>query len=301
MDKSPAAKHHHIMAMIIALVAYTMWSATNTVIKLAAEEGVPTLEIIFINGCFCFSILFLWALKNGRFSDLAPAAKGWVFLRTLLAVFTAFCMFTAFSKLPLTNAYVVEFVSPMVVSLAAVMFLGEKLSVSKFLIILLGFGGTYVAINPTSIAWGSNAAVGYIAAAAGMLSFSAAQLVLRKISGTEKPVAILFAGSLGYIAFGGLASLWLFQVPSLKAVLFLFLSAVFGLSGWFSMLHALRRAPAATVSSLHYSLLVTGALFDYFIWRAVPEQNLFIGSAIIVLSGFAMAHQMRKSREIPSQ
>lgn len=263
-------------------------------IKLATEEGLKVMEVMCINGAFCLTLLSLWTLKCGQLKDLVPKSKALVFFRTALAAFSGFCIFNAFSRLPLAHVYVIQFIAPSVIAITAVIFLSEKISAKKFMAVLLGFLGAYTAISPSELIWGSNETTGYMFAAGGMLGFSIAQLVLRKISGTEKPISILFAGAVAFFALGGTMSLWTINIPSPKSILFACASAPFGICGWACMLAALRRAPAATVSSLHYFQLVTGSLLGYFIWHTLPEPSIFIGGAIIIASGLAMAHLSHK-------
>ena len=289
-----------LIAMLFALLAYTLLSTSDAMIKLAADEKTSTPEIMLFCGLFCVLILLLKALKQKHLPALIPISKRLVLLRTILGVATNFFFFTAYSHLPLANVYVIKFISPLIIATGAAVFLSEQLSAKKFLIVLFGFTGTYIAINPASLLSGSELSIGYLSATCGMLCFSTSQLLLRKLSQYEKPEAILFIGSSGYVVFGLAASLSSFQLPTPAALGFIFLSSAIGLSGWFLILSAFKRAPAAVISSIHYIQLIIGAALGYLIWHTIPEWNMFAGGAIIIASGLAMAHHTHKNATIPT-
>lgn len=296
MENSPK-----VIALLIALAAYSLQSTSDAMVKLAAGENISVHEIMFFCGVFCVFLLLGKALIQKRTSDLVPTSKKLVLIRTAFGVATNFFFFTAYSALPLANAYVVKFTAPLMIATGGALFLAERLTANVLLIIIAGFTGTYIAINPANLLSGNDIATGYAAAICGTLCFSASQLLLRKLSQNEKPEAVLFIGSCGYIVFGLFAGLWSFSIPSLAAVIFLFLASAIGLTGWFFMLSALKKATAATVSSVQYWQLIAGALLGYFIWGTVPEWNVFTGGAIIVAAGLAMARQMRKQSNVPCQ
>ena len=286
------------MALLFAFFSYTIWSTGDAMVKLATEESVTPLEVMFFCGSLnaLFTVLRAWKLN--LLPELIPISKKLVFLRTLFGVLIGFFFYTSYSMIPLANSYVVEFTSPLIVSIGAALFLSERLSRIKLLIILLGFAGAYIAINPAEILSGNISAKGYAAVLAGTICFSASQLLLRKLSQSEKPEAMIFWAASATVAFSLFMTGGNINLPSPKAALFLLFASTCGLSGWFLMIRAFKNATATSIATLQYWQLVPGAIFGYLIWHTTPGWNIFIGSGIIIASGLAMAHQTHKQANV---
>ena len=63
--------------------------------------------------------------------------------------------------------------------------------------------------------------------------------------------------------------------------------AVYGLGGTagYFVIVAYRHAPAALVAPFEYTALVWGAILGWVIWREQPEPMVWLGAAVIMLSG----------------
>jgi len=56
---------------------------------------------------------------------------------------------------------------------------------------------------------------------------------------------------------------------------------------------ALKLAPASTLAPLQYTLLLWGIVFGFVFFGDVPDSQLLVGSAIIVLAGLFIFHRQK--------
>lgn len=290
-----------VLAMFIALACYTLWSAGDAFVKLATEEGMTPLDVMFFCGTLNVLFISLKIVATKRLSEFSAKSKKLMFFRTLIGVLVGFCFYTAYSKVPLANAYVIEFTAPLIIAVGGAIFLSERLPQISVAMVVLGFIGVFVATNPQSLSVYKDDAMGYAAAMAGSVLFAASQLLLRKMSQSEKTETIIFWAAGATVVFSVLMTSGDIHVPSFPAALFMFLASTATLGGWFLSMAALRRAPAAIVSYFQYFQLITGTILGYFIWHTIPAWNVFFGGAIIIVASVALAHQTRKQALLKAQ
>lgn len=286
-----------LQAMCLAFLTYMLWSCCDALSKGATAFHIPPYEMTMISGAVSSLLLFVTTLYRKRISFIKPQKKGLVFIRALVVVSISVLNYLAFARLPLANFYIVAFSAPLLVSVGAWLFLKEKLSKKKGFILLLGFLGVVVAVDPSAVFRGDIDGWGYLFCFSGAVAFAAAQLLLRKMSAKESPETLLLSCTLGQAVFGGLLTLLFYHPIDYRAALFLCASACLSLPANFIMIIAMKKASAATVSSLHYTQLIPGALFGYFIWGNTVSFNLIAGAAIIVVSGLAMAQYENAKRK----
>ena len=182
---------------------------------------------------------------------------------------------------------------PFIIALASKVFLREPLPLRTVLAILVGFGGVVIALDPAALIASSASPVGYLAAFGGVLLFAVSQLMLRRMADTETPECMIFAVFALISVIGAVLSLPHFVMPTVPVLGILLFSAVVDIAGSLCMAWAMQIGPTATVSSFHYSQLITGALFGYLIWHDVPAWNLIVGAGVIIASGLYIAHHAR--------
>lgn len=283
----------HIRAIMLSLSAFTLWVVSDTTMKLLGDYRIPADEIAFFFGICAAVILAGFLFSRGEIRKLKPRKPLPVSLRAALCAGNIFCALAAFPRLPLTSFYVTVFTAPLLIAIASTVFLREHLSLKTAIAILVGFGGVVVALDPAALMASSGSLYGYLAAFVGVVFFVSAQLMLRRMSNTETPECLTFAFMVLLGVAGAVLCAPHFVAMSWQATGIMLVGAVACVVGYLLMADAMRLGPTATVSSFHYSQLITGAIFGYLIWHDKPTWNLVVGAAIIVASGLYVVHQAR--------
>ena len=105
------------------LLAVFFFSLMQVFVKLL--KGLPVFEIVFFRALVAFIICFVLILKN----KIAPLGKNRkiLFLRGLFGTLALFCFFTTLHHLPLANAAVIHYLSPLFTSFFSIFILKERL------------------------------------------------------------------------------------------------------------------------------------------------------------------------------
>ncbi len=284
---------------LFSLLAFTVWAFGDALTKGAGLGGASITMIVFVSGWgAALTVLAGMALRRDGFAKLRVHNKKVQAIRCVLFFGVSFANVIAFTNLPLTTVYIGIFASPFLISLFGALFMNEPLNLRQGASIALGFAGVAVALVPEiqgGQAGPGNPALGYAALPVFLILFVAVNLYLRILGRTETPESMTFYP---FFVRGIFLLPVLFLEPigeiPLPALLFTFGMGITTGVGFLLISSAYKLAPMAIVSSFHYTQLLTGALLGYLFWDTVPSVWVWGGGALIVVSGFVMAHEARR-------
>jgi drug/metabolite transporter (DMT)-like permease len=236
------------------------------------------------------------ALWRNEVKSLWPKRPRQQLLRSCLDLGNNLCVVIALRHLSLTLFYILVFMTPMVTTLLAALFLREGLRWRKVLAIVIGFAGVVVAVNPFSSArqgdW-----IGYLSCLFCVACFSVNLVWLRVLTQTEKPESITFFSGVVMALSGFGFMLWHSEPLTARLAVVLVAMGLFCAFGSICFFIALKHTSAANVSQYHYTQLVSGALISYLVWHEKPSISMLIGGMLIVGSGLYMALEAYRDRD----
>jgi len=139
-----------LTAIFFAIFGFTCWVFGDSCIKWIGQSGLPPYEIVAFMGLFMALTLTLQAAVRRSFGNLRPRSMVRQVLRALLDLANNVCVVIALRHLSLTMFYILVFTSPMVISLLSAVFLGERITSTRAVALLVGFGGVVIAVAPFS-------------------------------------------------------------------------------------------------------------------------------------------------------
>ena len=217
--------------------------------------------------------------------------------RCLALIGVTYFGFMALQYLPLADFYGIVFATPFVVTLGAFIFFKEKISVTEWIVILVGFAGTLVIAQPQY----GEINVGYLYGFGGVICVAAAGLLVRKIGKDESPFLFVIFANIG-ITLANIIPALSFGLPSVftltHGVIFSLYCATIPIA-IFMLSAVYARAPSvAAVAPFQYTQILWGTAFGYFIFDTIPNLTTFIGSAIVIGSGlYIIFHHKRESKK----
>ena len=272
--------------MLLAMVVFT---SQDTVSKLLTED-YHSLEVTW--GRYLFHTLFMLPLLAGR--------GGWLRLRTAhprlqvmrgLGMMASSLLFIlGLEALPIAEASAIGFISPLFVTAASVLFLGEAVGWKRWLAVLVGFGGVLVVVRPGTAAF-NPAALFPVAAAVG---WTVALIASRKIRTDDAPLTTLI-----HTAWTGLAALSLvvpffWTPPDLSGWVLLAGQGALSALAQYLLIHAFAVAPASLLAPFNYSQIVWATLAGFVVFGALPDLWTLVGAAIIIASGLCIWYRERR-------
>ncbi len=273
-------------AGFFALCAAFAFSIMGAAIKQAALE-LNTPMVVFLRNAFGLLALSPWLLRAGR-SGLRTRRWGMHLARCAIGLSAMYCFFFAIAHMPLAEAMLLNYSTPLYVPLIAWLWLAERPRAGLLPIILLGFLGVALLLRPSNP--GVNGWAGLVGLAAGVMA-AGAFVAIRRLSRTEPALRIVFYFTLLSLIISLFPLLSFWQFPSCQALL---LMAGAGLSASLAQLALTRAyslAPAAQVAPFNYLVVVFAALLGWYLWDERSDALSLAGAALVVLSSLLALRQ----------
>lgn len=203
-------------------------------------------------------------------------------LRGVLLLSCSMFAFVSFRHMPVSDVTAIMQLTPIVVTVVAVLTLGERLSPLRFACVVGGFAGALIVIRP------GGAMLGWaIAAPLAMVATNAAfQIITGLLANIDDAATTHFyTGLVGaalatlLLPFGWTAV----SDPRVWAVLLLL--GVFATLGHFLLIVAYQRATASTVTPFLYVQIGFAVLGGWLVFAHRPDRSSLLGIALIAASG----------------
>ncbi|HRE17223.1 MAG TPA: DMT family transporter [Rhodocyclaceae bacterium] len=289
-DMRPA-EIHGVGLLILALFFFAALDATSK--YLAQTHSVP--KLIWIRySVHCLLMLIFLGPRMGR-RLLATRQPVYQVLRALILLCCTGFGVTAYSLMPLGETTAIAFVSPLIVAVLAGPWLGEKLTPTRWLAIGIGLLGVILIARPG----GETNLVGTACALGAAFCLAVYQLLTRQLSAGENSLTLLFYTALVGALAMTLALPWIWGGPSpttFELALMIGLG-IFGGSGHWLMIRALRRAPASLLAPFMYLQVVWASLLGITVFGHWPDAVSLIGMGVIVGSGLFLAWNTHRNQK----
>ncbi len=248
---------------------------------------------------FAFQVLYLapFMVVGGGFRLAGPvwlhAARG-----VLIAMATLF-FFAALKYLPIADAISIFFVEPLILTLLAALFLGEKIGWRRLTAVAVGFCGALIVIQPSYAVFGWAAALPLAAACC----FAVYLILTRHLARRERAAVMQFmAGIFGCLTLslallvGSLAAIPVLDPvwPSLQGWSLMAALGLVATIGHILVVEAFRRAGPATLAPFQYLEIISATLLGLLFFGDFPDAMTWLGIAIIVAAGLYVFHRERR-------
>lgn len=262
----------------------------------AVSDEVPLGQIVFFRAFFALLplILFLWVRREfpGGLATKRPMAH---LVRSGFGVLALFTSFAAIARLNTSEALLVAQLAPVLMAIAAVFLLFERLTPWRIAGLALGFAGVIVLVWPEVMAGTASSArfIGFMIGIASAALTAFALLMVRNLNKTESPGAIALYLVIASMIGGLLTLPWGWAAPSGQALALLIAAGLFGGFLHIAMTMAFRYAEASRLAPFEYVALLWPLLADLFIFK-LSISSAFVYAAPLILLGAVVAAGERK-------
>lgn len=282
------------LLMVAAMAGFTL---NDTFMKTLAGD-VPLYQVLaFRNGAVTVIFLTL-AYRAGAFRrGLSRRDLGLSVLRGVAEVVTAYFFLTALYNMPLANITAVLQSAPLMVMVAAALFLGEPIGWRRVTAVVAGFCGVLLIVRPGPE--GFNIYAGYTLIA--VVCLTARDIITRKLS-REAPTLLVTSITSGMVcaAFGlsGIGQDWVALTPFTMSMIGG--ATLMVLVGYLASVMAMRVGEVSFVSPFRYTGLLWALVLGFVVFGDWPTGLTLIGAAIVVASGlYSFFREMRvKTRPV---
>lgn len=219
--------------------------------------------------------------KNGKSSITVPKESfKYLFLRSLTGSVGVFGNFYAIDHLILSDASILNKMSPFFAVIFSIFLLKEKIKPVPLIAIIVAFCGSMLIVKPS---FNFTQSLPSIAGFLGGVGAGFAYACVRKLSMQHcngKVIVLVFS------CFSSLLSLpfmiFFFEPMTFQQTIFLILSGVAAAGGQFGITLAYYNAPAKEISIYDYSSILFSSLFGFIFFGQMADLYSFFGYIIII-------------------
>ncbi|MFZ5656038.1 MAG: DMT family transporter [Pseudomonadota bacterium] len=283
------ADHRPARAAAMMLAAVALFSLMDAGLKQLSAH-YPAFQVAALRGAASLPFVLVWALATAGPRPLLRVRWSLHLLRGVIGIAMMASFVYALRTLPLSTAYSIFFVAPLLVTALSVPVLGERVGPRRWTAIGIGLLGVLVLLRPTGEGLLSLAALAVLLSA---LMYAIGAITVRVLARTDSTQAMM-VWLLAMMAAGSALLAWPEWTPvQARHVGVIAGIGIAGALGQYAVTEAFRVGEASMVAPLEYTALVWGVLLDLAIWGVLPDAVTWLGAAIIVGSGLYLLRRER--------
>ena len=285
-------RQHNRLGILTMTGAMVFFVVNDALVKWVSTD-LPTPQLIFVRGVMTTALLLALAAWMGQLSLWRSALTRSVPTRALVDSLAAFTYLTAMFHMPLGNATAINLAGPLFLTMLAVFFLHERVSLGRWALILLGFAGVLLVVQPRA---GEFNAYAWLCLLAAMLH--AGRDFLTRLVPAQVPSLLITLSTAMMVTL--LAGVWSMFEPwramSTTHIGQLFAAAMCLAAGYHLLTLSMRWGDMSVIGPFRYSGLLMALLLGYLMWGDVPNGLAWCGIALVVAAGLGLlqAERLRK-------
>jgi len=264
--------------MVLAMAGFAI---EDLVIKLVSAR-LPVSQILIMLGL----LSLIWFVMIAKWKKIPLLTREMLnkpfIIRTLADLFAALFYVIAVVNSPLSSASAILQFSPLLVTLGAALFLGERVRLGSWVAIGFGFAGMMLIIRPGTESF---------TPASIFAVLSVVMLALREITTRVMSVSVpslassdLFAAC----ALIGFITIPFFPdpvIPISEDLLLMLASSVVSCIAYYALVQATRDGEVSVIAPFRYTRLLFALILSSWILGEQPDTIMYIGSVLVVFSG----------------
>ncbi len=288
IDKLPPV----LRATVYAILAALFFSGMAIFIRQASDTGLHPTVIVFFRNALALLWMLPWLSRAG-FGALRTNRLGMFGLRSLLGLIGMTSGFWAVTLIPISQATALSFTSPIFATIGAALILGEVVRLRRWTAVIIGFWGAMIVVigNNGGIAGLSTLELGVILALVNAVIMAINKLVLKSLTRTERPEAIITYMVLLLTPLSLILAVFHWEWPSLEGYLWLFCLAGAGTIGHLCITRAFQAADVSVVLPFDFARLPISALLAFLVFAEIPTFWTVLGGLVIFGATFYIARR----------
>jgi len=288
---APKPKQVPLLGMLYMMGSGLSNQGMNAMIRVTAAMGVHPFEIAFFR-CV-FGTIFLTGMLSHAGLAALRTTRPWLHLaRATLNAASMLCFFLALTIEPLAKLSALMFTSPLFAALGAAFVLRERMDLSRWAGLVVGFAGALIVVRPGA----GEMSLGIWLAMVSASTWGAALVLIKVQSRTESSLTIAIYAAVLLLPFNGAGALFFWSWPTLEMLAWMAGIGLLGTLGQIALGSAFRHADATVVLPFDFTKLIWAALVGYLVFGEVPGLWTWVGGTVIFMSSMFMAYRERAAR-----
>lgn len=279
---SELTKSNRLKGIFFIILSAFGFAVMSAFIKLSGD--LPNIQKVFFRNLVAAIIaLFLIIKHKGSLTGKKENRKTLVY-RSLFGTIGVILNYYAIDNLVLSDANMLNKISPFLVVVFCALILKEKINVKQISAIIVAFIGALFIIKPSFDIRVVPYIVGFLSAVFAALAYT----FVRMLGNKEEYYTIVFFFSTFSLIVVLPMFILVYEPMTFSQFIYLILAGVFASLGQFGVTLAYKYAPAKEISIFDYSNIIFSAILSIFLFGVYPDSLSVVGYFIIFAAAFYM-------------
>ena len=293
-----AHAHVPVRAVLLICAATLCFASLDTALKyLSSRYPVPLL--VWARWTIQTLAIVAWLAPRRGLSFVRTAQPGRNLVRGAVLIGSSVCFVYALRDLPIADVTALNYSTPMMVVVLAVIVLGERLTPARVAFVLAGVTGMLLIVRPgTDVFRGAS-----LLALASAAFYATFQIMTRRMADEDPGVLLFYPALVGTVA---MSVALLFSLEAIVAMPWMHVAMVVvggmvGTLGHLLFILAFQRGAASALTPFTYVHLVWATLIGWIAFGTFPDGYALAGISIIAGAGLLITlHERRRAQAVPT-
>jgi len=286
-------------ARLLVIGAMMAFSVQDLVVKLILAE-MSVWQMQMLRSLAGMGLLALMAVLVGQRSSLLPSQWIWPFVRAVFMACAYVFFYVSLPFLSLSQASATFFIGPMLITVLAAVFLGERIGWRRIVAVFTGFCGVVIIVQP----WEKEFSTVMLFPAAAAGCYALGVIITRWRCRADPAFSLSMMHNFFYALVGAEVVLILELIPvdpvaisewpallggwmpmTLAATGYIFITAITHTIASTSAVKAYQLADAGKIAPLEYTYLAFAPIWDMVVFNNPPSPMVLGGMALISAGG----------------
>jgi drug/metabolite transporter (DMT)-like permease len=292
--------HTPVPPSAIALItgAVLCFALLDAVVKVLTQR-YPVPMLVWARYAVQALALAIWLLPRMGRALLRTERVRLQLVRAALLPMSSLFFFSSLRYLPLAEATAMNYSTPVIVMILAVIFLRERMTRPRIALVIAGFAGMFLIVRPGSAMFQGAALLSLGAA----LFYAVFQILTRKLASEDWRVLLFYPAIVGTAMMTAILP-WFGEPVDAPwtDIALIIATGLLGTLGHCLFILAFQRSPASALTPYTYIHLVWATLLGWLVFDRFPDVWTLAGMAVIAGSGLLIAmHERRRARGVPQE
>lgn len=252
--------------------------ALTGMVKHLGDE-LPAVQTGFLR--YLLGLVFVLPMLGAlRQAPLNPTQVRFFGLRGAVHSLGVILWFYAMTQITVAEVTAMNYLTPVYITIAAAIFLGEKLALRRLLAVAAAFVGVLIILRPGM----RDIAPGHLAMMGTAIFFAASYLMAKRVSGTQDAGIVVAMLSITVTICLAPFALAVWVPPSPMQLFWLFWIAACGTAGHFAMTLAFKAAPVTVTQPVTFLQLIWAVALGAILFDEPLDLFVIIGGSLIMAS-----------------
>ena len=267
-----------IKGLALLSLSALLFATMGVLIRLASHT-VDNATIVFMRNLTGTLLLTPFVLSQGK--DFLVTHKPWMHLwRALVGLAAMYGFFYAIAHLPLSNAMVFTYSSPVFIPLVAWLFLKERITPLMLLAAFVGLIGVGLVAKPDVGMFNWLSLVGISSSFLAAMAF----VTVRALAATEPATRTVFYFCLIATFVSAIPMCWHWRILTLQELYYLVGAGTLATISQISLSKAYAYAPAGKIGPANYLAIIFAGMWAWVLWDERPDVLAIIGMLLIFIA-----------------